>query len=263
MSLKLHVVLAKTEHSEKPFAAMLSDFKAFFKDKQGQFKGVKKTYEPKAGIIDDPSMRGNINVVTTVDEKLNWLEENSREHVDNLFSVEATNASGTVFVDLVVEGVSFGKVSSLELLRLKSFLENDNLKGMYENIPVRSESENWEPTDNVAYTDRRVWQKPLSSGTKKSITKETFILSDPNISQLKDTSKYTPLTSTKDTVIDLGDYTLQEYSGEYSHLQRAMILKKRSQLLGAVIEALKIANEAPVIKSNITADKIFSFLHGR
>lgn len=263
MSLKLHVVLAKTEHSEKPFTAMLKDFKDFFKDKQGAFRGLKKTYDPRANTIDIESMRANINVTTTVDEKLHWLEENSKEHIDNLFSVEATNASGTVMVDLVVEGVSFGKVSSLELLRLKSLLETENLKGMYENIPVRSDAENWDPTDNPAYSGRSVFQKPVRLGVNKSMVKELFIVPNPDVKDMKDTSRYVATTSTKDTVIELGDYTVQEFSGEYSHLQRALILKRRSQFLGAVIEALKVANEAPVIKSNITADKIFSFLHGK
>jgi hypothetical protein len=261
MSNKLHVILAKTEHLSSSFKNMLRDFKDFFSTKQGAFKGIKKTYEPKAGTIDEPSMRGNIVVTTTVDEKLQWLVDNSREYIDSLFSVEATNASGTVMTDLIVEGVSWGKVSSLELLRLKSFLEMENFEQMYANIPVRSDAEIWEPTDNVAYANRNIFQKPLQLGVKKSMLKEPYILEDPNLENLKDTSGYKPAMMTRDTPIDLGDYTLQEYSGEYSHLQRAMILKRRSQLLNAVITALKTANEAELIQSKITAEKIFTYLH--
>lgn len=263
MSLKLHVVLAKTEHLAVPFNSMLKDFKDFFKDKQGQFKGIKKTYEPKVGTMDEPSKRGNTLVVTTVEEKLSWLEENSEQYIDNAFSVEATNASGTVKAELVVDGKSWGTFSSLELLRLKSLLETDNFKQMYENIPVRSDAEIWEASDNIEHKGRDIWQKPQMSGVHRSITKRPYILKDPNLENLKDTSKYTPVTVAEDIPLDLGDYTLQEYSGEYSHYQRALILKKRSVLLSAVIEALKIANEAPTIKSEITADKIFSFLHGK
>ena len=50
--------------------------------------------------------------------------------------------------ELKVNGVSWGIFSSLELLRLKSLLENNDLKGMLENIPVRSDGSLWEKNSN-------------------------------------------------------------------------------------------------------------------
>lgn len=128
IKLKLNVLLAKTEHSASQFKKLIQDYVGFFKGKQGEFKGVKKTYSPKEGTIDEPSMRSSVSVVTTVGEKLQWLEETSQEHIDNLFSVEATNASGKAVADLTVDGISFGSLSSLELLRLKSLLESGDLE---------------------------------------------------------------------------------------------------------------------------------------
>lgn len=103
---------------------------------------------------------------------------------------------------------------------------------------------------------------PALSGIEKSIVKEAIIVQDPNVQYLKDTSSYKPQLVTKDSVIELGDYTYQKFSGEWSHRQRAELLARRSKLLTAVIQALKECNEVECKNSTLTADKIFGYLHG-
>lgn len=260
--IKLNVLLAKTEQSASQFKKMIAEYLTFFKKEQGQFKGVKKTYTPKEGTVDEPSMRSNIIVVTTVQEKLDWLSDTAKDHIDNLFSVEASNASGAAKAKLEVDGVDFGVLTSLELLRLKSLLESGDLEQMYANIPVRSDAEVWNPTSDEQYEKRGIYESPLQTGTRKSLLKTSYILEDPNVQYLKDTSKYVPQVGSKDTVIELGDYTVQQFSGEGTHRERAEILRRRSQLLKGVIEALKIANDVESVKSTVTAEKLFGYLHG-
>lgn len=260
MNLKLNIILAKTDHLASSFKKTFEDYVKFFKNNQGSFKGEKKTYDPKAGMIDLPGERSNKLVVTTVDEKLEWLEENSKEYIDCLFAQEKTNASGVAIAPLVVEGKTVGTFSSLELLRLKSLLESGTVVGMYENIPVRNDDEVWNVTDSEMYSGRDIFESPIQQGTRKSTLKESYILSDPNISAIKD-GKYQPQVAVKDTIIDLGDYTFQKFSGEWSHRQRAEVLRRRTTMLTAIIEALKIANECEVIQSSLTANKIFNYLH--
>ncbi len=256
--MKLNVLLAKTEHSASQFKKLLSDYVAYFKGKQSDFKGIKKTYTPREGVIDEPQMRGTLQIVTTVGEKLDWLKSTTAQHIDNLFAVEATNSSGTAKANLIVGDIDFGSMSSLELLRLNSMLDNGDFDAMYQNIPVRSDAETWVPTTNEMYAKRAgVMEAPLSSGIKKSITKEDYILKDPNLEGLKDT----PVVKTKDTIIELGDYTIQHFSGESSHRERAEILRRKSLLKSAVIEALKVANDAPVMSSEMTSAKLFGYLH--
>jgi len=259
--LKLNVLLAKTDHLAGVFKKGLEEYIKFFKGAQGSFKGEKRTYEPKPGSIDVPGKRSNTLVVTTVNEKLNYLAENAAEYIDALFSQEKTNSSGIAKAKLVVDGINFGELTSMELLRLKGLLENGSLKEMYENIPVRSDSETWNKTTNAMYASRDIFESPMQVGVEKSTQKESYILTDPNIGKLGDAAKYTPQLATKDTIIELGDYTFQRFSGEASHLERANILARRSKMLTAVIEALKIANEVDSIKSTLTAEKIFSYLH--
>lgn len=133
---------------------------------------------------------------------------------------------------------------------------------MYMNIPVRTEDEIWTVTGDEAYSGRKVFQGNQLSGTEKSILKEAVIVPDPNVQYLKDTSSYKPQLVNKDTVIELGDYTYQKFSGEASHRERAEILQRRAKLLTAVIEALKVCNDIEAVQSNVTADKLFSYLHG-
>lgn len=259
--IKLSVLLAKTDHLANQFRANVRDYSAFFKDKQGAFRGERKTYEAKQGTIDQPGKKGNKLVQTTVGEKLKYFVETNSEYIDALFSQEATNAAGQARAELKVDDKSFGTYSSLELLRLKSLLESGDIEQMYTLIPVRSDEEEWTPTVEEMYKDRDIQDGKKLSGVEKSTYKEQFILADPNVPQLKDSSSYKPQVGQRDTVIELGDYTFQKFTGEYSHRQRAELLRRRSKLLSAVIEALKKANDIEASTSEMTAAKLFGYLH--
>lgn len=258
---KLNVVLAKTEHLASSYKQNVKDYLGFFKDKQTSFRGEKKTYEPMSGTIDIPSERSNKLVVTTVDEKLQYLVETNAEYINSLFSQEATNATGNAKAELKVGDVSFGVLTSLELLRMKSLLEHGEFEQMYSNIPVRNDDEEWNPTTEEMYKSRNIFQSKKQEGTKKSTTKESYILEDPNVKNIKTGDSYKPTVASKDTILDLGNFTYQKFSGEWSHRERAELLRRRTQLLSAVIEALKTANEVEVVESSVTAEKLFNFLH--
>lgn len=260
MKTKLNVLLAKTDHLAAPFKKLQEEYVKFFKTHGGSFTGEKKTYEPKTGTIDIPSERVNRLVITTWDEKEKYLREHSKEYIDALFSQERTNASGTAKAKLMVDNIPFGEFTSLELLRLKSLLEGATLKEMYETIPVRSENEAWKKSINESYTGRNIFETELRNSIVKTTIKENYILTDPNISKVE-SAKYTPQVSVKDSVLELGDSTYQKFSGEASAMERAMILARRTKLLVAVIEAMKTANEVEAIPSEMTADKLFGYLH--
>lgn len=259
MKQRLNVLLAKTDHMASSWAATLGDYAQFFRNKQDAFKGERKTYEPKPGTIDLPSERANKLVVTTVDEKFDWLVDNNKEYLNALFSQERTNSSGNAKSKLVVNGQEWGEFTSLELLRLKSVLENGQFYEVLSNIPVRSDSEEWASTTNEAYKNRKIFESPKMTHVKKSTLKESYILEDPNIAKVEG-AKYTPQLAQKDTIVELGDQSHQRFSGEWSHRQRADLLTRRGQLLLAVVEALKTANEAEVQESQLSAERLFKYL---
>lgn len=258
-STKLNVLLAKTDHLAASYKKQLEEYVKFSKNSQGAFKGEKKTYDPLPGTQDIPSYRGNALVVTTVVERLEYLEKGSKEYLDALFSLEKTNASGLARARLVVDGIDFGEFTSMELLRLKSLLENGTFTAVYENIPVRNDNETWKLSKNEMYDGREIYESEKMSNKVKTTMKESYILEDPNVAK-GDSIKYVPQVATKDTIIELGDSTFQKFSGEASHRERAGMLLRRSKLVTAVIEALKISNEVEAVPSDMSSEKLFSYI---
>ena len=257
---KLNVLLAKTDSLAPLFKGMIQDYAKFFTKSQGAFLGEKRTYEAREGTIDDPSKRGNVLVQTTVDEKLKWFKENSKEYIDALFAQEATNASGNAKAQLIVDGTEWGEFTSLELLRLKSIVESSGLHSMLEAIPVRSDSEEWSLSENEMYKGKNIFETPLVTGVTKTTEKENYILKDPNVD--KNSPNYTPTVATKTTTVELGDYTQQRFSGQWTQRKRAEALKRRTILLTSIIEALKKCNEVDVVESKLDSEKIFGYLFG-
>ena len=260
--MKLNVLLALTDQLRSKYKNMVKDFTKFFTDGQSAFLGEKNTYEPRKDTIDDPSKKKVTKVVTTVDEKLEWFIKESEQFVDALFSQEKTNAAGIACAELIVDGVSWGKFTSLELLRLKSLLEGsdlENLEKMLREIPVRSESIVWEPTTNEEYKDRKIFETPKISGIARTTEKVEYVLEDPNL-KYGIPNNYAAKTSVKTVPIEIGDYTMQKFSGEWSHRERAMTLKRRTDLITAVVMALKVCNDVEQISSELTGKRIFSYL---
>lgn len=256
---KMNTLLAVTSAEQNTFNALLKDYVKFFKGNQGAFLGERKTYEPKPDTVDEPTRRGNIVVQSTVDEKLEWFAENSASYLNNLFTLERGNANN-ITTELIIGEESWGQLTTLELLRLKGLLENNALMQMCMNIPVRSDSTDWNASTKEQYKGRNVFESPLISGENKTTDKETYVLVDPNVGKLKDAAQYIPQLGSKNTVRVLGDFTVQKFSGEWSQRQKAELLRKRNELYTAVIEALKVANEAEVSQESNVGSKLLNYL---
>lgn len=260
---KLNVLLAVTDHLRLNYKNMVQNYIKFFTKSQGAFKGEKRTYIAREGVIDDPSKKGITKVITTVDEKFDYYITHSEKFINALFTQEKTNASGTATAELMVEGNSWGTFTSLELLRLKSLLESGeigNFGEMLKNIPVRSDSEVWKESDNSDYVDRKIFQTELYDGVAKTTVKEPYILADPNLTGRDLPANYRPSIEQQNNVLELGDYTKQNFSGEWSQREKALCLGRRATLLTAIIEALKVANDCEVIESKMTANRIFDYI---
>jgi hypothetical protein len=237
---------------------MVDQYLHFNSKSQGAFRGEKRTYDPRPNTIDEPKNRGVILVQTTVKEKLDWFIEQASKYVDNVFAVEATNAVG-VKAELIVRGETWGVFTSLELLRLKSLLENGSFHKMIETLPVRSDSELWSQTDAPEYKGREIWEGVKMEGVAKTTEKESYILPDPNIGKSKDYSPQ-PQLGIKNTPVELGDYSRQVFTGEISQRDRALMLERRDDLLVGVIEALKRCNEVEAEESALNAKRVFGFI---
>ncbi len=263
MKKTLNQILAITDSQQAQVKGFLTDYINYFKKSQSDFKGEKKTYEPIPGYVDVPQNRYNKRVVTTVDEKMDYLKETLSPILKNMLTLEATNASGSPKAELIVGNDSWGEFTSLELLRLKSFISNGKLVEMIQNIPLRSDAKEWMNSEEEGYEDRKIFQIPTIKFEEKTSEKEEVILSDPNIERAIEAGKdinYSPQTTIKTKQVIIGNGSFREFSGEWSHHSRAHALKKLQTLKEAIIDALQRANKVEVIESKLESDKIFEYL---
>lgn len=259
--MKMNTLLAKVEHGTAQFNKMIQDYLRFFDKSQGAFQGIKKTYKARDGYMDNPSKMGTTKVITTVDEKLDWFESQAVPTLKEIFSVEATNSRGAQTIELVVDGVSFGHLTALDLMRLKTLLTKKELEAMYSAIPVRSDAEVWEDCDDAEYAGREVYQSLMQVGVDRTTEKEEVILKDPNINSEKLPANYNAKTTIKSRTVEIGDYTVQKFTGEWTQRQRAELLRRRSQILAAVIQALKEVNDTESSQPNLDVEALINFLH--
>lgn len=259
--IKMNTLLAKVEHSTSSFNKMIGDYFVFFSKKQGMFEGIKKTFKPREGYQEDASKMGTTKVVTTVGEKLEWFEENAVPHLKDVFSIESTNSKGANKVELKVGDISFGFLTALDLMRLKTLLTKKEWEQMYENIPVRSDSEVWVECTDPEYSGREIYQTPMQSGVTRTTESEEVILKDPNLDPTKLPANYNAKVTIKKRTVETGDYTIQKFTGAWTQRQKAEVLRRRSQILAAVTEALKEVNDVEAEKPNLNVETLINFLH--
>ncbi len=260
--MKLSALLAKTDSLSPVFINEIKAYQAFFKNSQSAFQGEKKTYDPAPNTVDVPNLRGETKVQTTVKEKLDYFTKTHSDYLQTTLDQEATNASGGVKVDLIVGGKSFGKFSSMELLKLQSLFGNPEFKHMLEAVPVRSDAKRWQPISNTEseYYNREIVESPEVSQPNRTTEKEQYIMRDPNFEGKTDMTGYVPREGVKNTTVHLGVGTTQNFSGEWTQHKKAEILGRRTAFLTAIKIALKECNDIEAMKSEGKAEEILSWM---
>jgi len=257
-TMNLNTALGLRESKESVAKNAIQDNLNKFKKNQGIFKGERKTFNARPGCPDIETQRSHVLTESTVMEQLAYMQETLEGFMKIAFSAERTNASGNAKAELIVDNVNWGEFTSLELLRLKTFLDNHNLRNVYATIPVRSGKELWAPTRDEDYSNKEdIFETVMMRGETRTTHKESYILDDPN----PNADKRPPQVAQKTTLVITGDTTSQKFSGEMTKPQRADILGRYDILKEAVKMALSVANNTDVIESNL-GEKVFDFLHG-
>jgi len=259
--MKMNTLLAKVDHASASAAAMVKDYAAFFKTKQGAFRGEKNTYSAVNGYDERPERNTQTRVQTTVQEKLDWFEERYIPYLKELFSIESTNSGDAYRVELVVDGVSFGKLSAIELMRLRNILTSRELNTMYENIPVRSDAKIYEDCTDAQYEGREIFQTPVLHSDERTTEKEEVILKDPNLDPQHLPANYRAQVTVKNRTVKVAETTHQEFTGEWTQRKRAELLRRKSAILNAITVALKEVNEVEAKEANLDVDALVKFIH--
>lgn len=261
-SIKMNTTLAKAEHSASVYKNQVGGVNAIFKQKQGMFRGELKTYQPREGFSEDPSKVGMTRVQSTVDEQLEYFRGVAEKYLREQFQIERTNSMGAKRVKLECDGICFGEFTAIELMRLKSVLTDGALNEMYANIPVRSDSEIWTKSEQFDYSGRGIFETRQESGVSRTTESEDVILKDPNVDPEHLPSNYRATVTTKKRTIEIGDYTRQNFSGEWTQTQKAELLGRKSRLLNAVIGALKEVNECESAEPALNVKAFLGYIDG-
>lgn len=255
MAQKLSVLLGLREKLEKDHMNMLNDMVQKFTKKQGLFQGFQNLFTPREGFADDPEKRKFQNVSSTVREQLDWFKKNSKDYLATTLTIEKTNAKNAN-ADLVVDGKSWGSYTTLELLRLKGILDS-KLKLMFQELPIRPETQLWTKSEKPEFKDRDIWENAVDKGSTKTTVKDTIIVNDPHI---KDAPNRPPVTRETSIQVNTGDYSNQNFSGAITNLERAELEVRYNNLYKAVIAALEAANSVEVDVSDL-GDKVLDYLY--
>ena len=254
----LHLLLALRESHDKTYKNCITDMLDKFQKKQTLFMGERKIHTAVDGYLQDPAKVSFKKVASTVAEQLEWLKDTILPGLNELFSIEKTNSSGKATAELMVEDKSWGTFSSLELLRLKSILENPILKKMYAEIPIRKESEIWKKSEDPLYRETAgIFQSELQEGDTRTTIKKKIIVDDPHV---KDAPNRPPIVDELTETVKTGTYSVQFFSGESSVEERAYMLKRLDILHKAVIAALERANSIDAVESTL-GNRIFDYIH--
>ena len=256
---KLNVLLALREKLANRYAQMNGDYTSFFRNKQGAFQGTLKTHEPLDGYSVDSTKVANVRVITTVNEKMDWWLKEALEYVNVALAIEASNGQGAPTTTLEFEGKTYGPFPATVLLRLRGFIENDKFATMLGSIPVREETKVWYPSTDEDYKKRgNIFETERQEGETRTTETHQEILKDPNLDPQHLPSNYRAITTDIKKTVKTGDYTSQMFSGEWTHQQRANLLKRRSTLLDAINVALQKVNDREAIECKV--DDLFKHL---
>lgn len=241
---KLNVLLALREKLGNRYAAMIGDYTSFFKNKQGAFQGTLKTHNPLEGYSVDITKVANTRVITTVNEKMDWWIKEALQYINVALSIEASNGEGAPVVPLEFEGKTYGPYPATVLLRLRGIIENDKFATMLGAIPVREETKIWKPSTDEDYIKRgNIFETERQEGETKTTETHEEIMKDPNLDPQNLPSNYRAQVTQIKKTVKTGDYTTQFFTGEWTHQQRANLLKRRSELLDAINVALQKVND--------------------
>jgi len=244
--MKIHEVLAVIEAAKHKAREMLIEAAQVF-TKGKLFDGMTKIYSPSSE--DDIDLVEPVKelVVTTVKEKLEYMNKSLIGVIDMEVSLSEANRNADTILEC--EGISFGTFSALSLLSLEDWLTN--VKNVYEKLPTLDNTKIWK-TDknekpNVLITEPEERYRDLEKDV-------AFVLSPA-------TEKFPAQVQLIKQAQRVGVYNTTYKSGRISTSKKSEILERIDKLLMSVRAARARANNADVIKETV-GGKMFEYING-
>lgn len=225
---KLHQLLAIESDAKNTMVKILNEGRKTFSQRSGHFNEERKTYQPVDEKDQDRPEGLHTPMVTTVAEKLNYLEKPVKKAFDVLLQKEQANQKAVANIE--VEKGDGSKITLVEnvpvtvLVQLEKWLHD--LRNTYNTIPTLDPSKEWVIDD----TSEHIWK---ASPVKTQRTKKM----NETITLHPGTDKHPPQVQLVQVDKLVGYWTTEVKSGALSPKQKSRLLGK----IDALITGVKIA----------------------
>jgi|PlaIllAssembly_1097288.scaffolds.fasta_scaffold78093_3 hypothetical protein len=248
---QLHEILAVDQDLQNLTRKVLEEATNTFSKKQDHFLGNYKKLSMfnEARKAEEEGFKEQKEIVTTVQDKLDYVGEGLARYVDVVAQKEATNQVAKA--DLVLPD---GSVLAKDLpATLLLALENKLLqwRSMYEAIPTLSPGVHWVPDEEKGKNIFRAETDLVRHKTEKVL--QTRVIFNPTDKQAGQYEKWME-------DVPVGQYEETRWSSMISPARKSELLGRIDVLIGAVKQARMRANTAEIVKLEIGA-KIVAYIN--
>ncbi len=248
----LHELIAVEKDAKGTAEKIILEANKTFKDREDHFKEMVKTYTP-INAEDPEKLEGEKKpMVTTVPEKLAYVEKMLKRLVDVIIQKESTNAVAKA--DIIIENDSGEEITIAKDVPVAALVQYENFfervrNDVYNVVPTLDPSKEWEadPKRNGVYTSPEI-VRTRARKVKKVVLLAPATEKHPAQSQLVDFDE------------PAGYWNQIERSGMMSVNAKSDLLDKISKLIDGIKKARARANQTPIVITKIAND-MFKFIN--
>lgn len=249
---KLHELLAVESDLEATAKKVIAEAVTTFTKKQEHFLGYRKSlrmFEEHRKQEEEAATESKA-LVTTVDDKINYVFDSVVKYFDALLQKEATNQ--TAVADLIVdEQVLVENAPATWLLGMESRLRL--LRGVYEAIPTWAPGTDWVPAPEQGSGIYKAAEPSKADKTEKVPAHKVLVpATDHHPAQIEKWVEN----------VRVGVFTTQKWISSWSPSQKSEALGRIDNLIRATKKARQRANAAPIVKVR-AGSKIRDYLQGK
>lgn len=244
----LHSLLAVEGDLKNISSKVLREAVTTFNKKDDHFDGLVKEYTAFDEANSNTNNTESKSMVTTVLEKIVYVQDPIAKAINATVSKEETNSSQNAVASLIVGDVNFGTFSATSLLALEKELAK--IRDMYARIPTLDPVKKWARDEMVS---GMVYKTDPVTTFRTQKVEDFVIVVEPTEHHPAQTAKVT-----KDVTI--GKYETTYSSGKITPLMKSKLLEKIDLLIQAAKKARSAANGAEVVSTDI-GNKIFDFIN--
>lgn len=244
---QLHEIIAVEAGLKQTAEKIIQEAKKTFSDKQGHFDGFSKTYEARDKEDDEKIIGETKHIVTTVPEKLEYVQDSLIRLFDCIGQKEKTNTLAKA--DIIIDGEVIEKdVPATVLLSMETQIKR--VREVYSKALTLDPAKRWTPSTQ----EKNVWES--DEVTQVRSRKEMV-----PVVKYEATQHHPAQVDMVGKDKQVGDWKTIFRSGAITPIKKSELLGRIDQMERAIKQARMRANTQEVEPFAI-GKSIFSFING-